>query len=633
MLPYPYDTFVTPVVLIDQSHVTYIPQISAPEIQHVLPAIVTRIRNKAGLEAPKNPVRMFCYNLMSQNNWQNPYFDEVFQLVTGHLLLLLRDHQTAGATALSEQSVDAMLTMYSSSLVFIPEYAELKSVISPQQFEACSQNAGMLYQTRKELENMNQSYHGHQPQYPMMNQGRPAEPDLVQDARTGQVYDRRTGMVVGHAPPPVNTGYPAHMFPQQPMHQYPGMQPHPGVMQHALPQNQHFVPYSPGGHSRMPVVHKPDVTFMRDYSQNNSNTVQPVMDNTVGHGHPGLQQRNHFQRHGQYEPEVVLSPTTDYRQTTHTNRDNYTGAELMDRSKHDVPNVSGTVTIAERQQVEAIAEAQAPKVEVLENLAADLDFNVSIESFRAETLAAGITTLRQKCCIVPVPLLSTIDIKPFLDVWTKGDTLSTVALALQSAMATASSFSTPSSKDPIADIRSLKALIREFDLALTRRVNTFLKQTLEATFIMQSFMEDYNDVPHELRKQMGMVTADRMAQFDRELVGVFKNKILSEYMYGTDFLETMAGIYIAYIPCVHTVTLVALDRNELKLPMASSKIYLGKVEHALLYRVAESIFDPKEGDESIEGVTVDSNFLVTRDGARYFVGNDSGTNKYYLRQV
>lgn len=631
MLQASYEKFETPPILIDQSQIPYVPQVEAPEVAHVLPAIVTRLINKLGLEAGKNPVRMFSYNLLKRNNWQNQYFEELFQLTVGHLRMLLRDHQTAGATALSEQSADTILSLFSSSLIFIPEFEELKEVISPQQFEACSQNTGLLYNVKKELESMN---HGYPPQYMPQHQQAPQympqqqpqhNQNVAFDQRTGAFYDKATGAVIGYGAPPQGQYPPVQM-------QHPGMYPPPGMQHNPAMMNIGFIPnqqpYQHGTPYRPPVMQRPDVTITRNYGRNDETTTAP----TVAHGHPALNQGSQF-RHRQYEPEAVLSPSVDYRGNQIHQQFDAQKEEPMNRQQHEAPNVSGVVTIAEKEHLEKVAAKQVAKIDNFETATAEMDIDAAIEQFRAKVISSGVSTMQRKYFIVPTPLMSKLDVKSFLKTWTKGDSLITIALSLSAAMESASVFTSPDSADPIEDVRNLKSLIRGFDLIITRRVNTFLNDIIEAPFRMQSFMEDYQDVPGELRRKMGNEAAERLAVYDAEFSESFNSEFLAEYAYETDFLNIGSSINVVYVTTVIATTLITMDRVELKIPLTAGKIYIDESNNPLVFRVAQSVFDPQEADMSLEQLNVETHLLITKDGARYFIGNDTGTDKYYLRQI
>lgn len=79
----------------------------APEIYPMIPSLAAKIANTAGALATTTPVRMFCYNTLSANNWANEAYASVIKLVAD-LIITQQDHP--------DRIINDVLCCYSSAL-------------------------------------------------------------------------------------------------------------------------------------------------------------------------------------------------------------------------------------------------------------------------------------------------------------------------------------------------------------------------------------------------------------------------------------------------------------------------------------------------------------------------------------
>lgn len=79
----------------------------APEIYPMIPQLAAKIANMAGVLAPTTPVRMFCYNTLSTNNWANEAYASVIKLVAD-LIITQQEHP--------DRIISDVLSCYSSAL-------------------------------------------------------------------------------------------------------------------------------------------------------------------------------------------------------------------------------------------------------------------------------------------------------------------------------------------------------------------------------------------------------------------------------------------------------------------------------------------------------------------------------------
>lgn len=187
-----------------------------PELSGYGSFIIASIANEVGAKAYTNPARMYCYNLLVQNYFNNPDIAEVAGYICKAVILGIRKNQYSTNEQAIAMEVPRVLSMYTSALLF--RFDELKSSCPPNAVNAAYQNVQQFNSFKQEIDTMNQFvtqpvYYPHpvMGQQPMMPQGAVMYPS-------------------GHMGVPV--GYPMQPAPGP---NYSGMNSgmvHPGAMNH-----------------------------------------------------------------------------------------------------------------------------------------------------------------------------------------------------------------------------------------------------------------------------------------------------------------------------------------------------------------------------------------------------------------
>lgn len=121
----------------------FFPQVQCPPMLAPYVAVIASLAaNEASMKATQNPARMFTYNLLAANNWQNQAYTEAVWLCC----MVLDSGMRKGAYATVEQGLEASvaqtMSLFTSRIIF--ENHELKSIIDPTIVHGAMQNIGTL---------------------------------------------------------------------------------------------------------------------------------------------------------------------------------------------------------------------------------------------------------------------------------------------------------------------------------------------------------------------------------------------------------------------------------------------------------------------------------------------------------
>ena len=112
-LPFPCDRPIVPTLYYDSQHPPYRPNIDVPdELIFARDYICTQIANMAGLLAGMNPGRMFLYNTLVFQNFDNDDFREVYRLVCGLILFRQRRGNLNDIRMSANECIHQVLSLY-----------------------------------------------------------------------------------------------------------------------------------------------------------------------------------------------------------------------------------------------------------------------------------------------------------------------------------------------------------------------------------------------------------------------------------------------------------------------------------------------------------------------------------------
>lgn len=602
-----YDVPMVPVTQINRSQAPKFPIVEDPRFSHLGIEISTKIVNQSALFCNKNPVRMFLFNLISQNNWDNIYFEEVFRLCVVHIHIALNRSGMSGE-ATYEHSVDTILTLYSSELVF--EFPELQKVINNDLLQASYHNRGLLNEIRMEMNRMMSppQQFNHFPQQQFMSNVQQLPPNVVFDPRSGQYVYAQPGF--NYQPQP------GHVTPPYFIHSH-GQQMHP---QHQPMGRMQMIDPAP----------RPDPTITRDYSHRRAQPVQvqhpeqfssqrTVYDrNTVL---PGFNSNNN----NAYEPDVIRSHQEVNTDAVKQSK----GEESVERVKHEHEVRSiGTPSVREREQI-ITDDSDDIDIVTISTIVADLSLTTAIAQFRADVIKSPASAVCRSNMYIPETLISTMPVQPNIDIWVNRSDLKTISLNLREVIRKLSA-------EQDGGIGML-SLIRDFDYKMTKKVNEFLSDILEATFSIESFIDDYEFLQHHVLKTIGAVGVQLLTRFDNKFVAAFKdkdvdaaNKIVNESILEDKMIVLPAGVHIGYIPSIYSVTVIQMDRVDLMLPITKKKFVLDPVQQKVAYNSIKDLFLDNVPTNVFES-TIAQCILITKDGVKYKVNKTFNKQEYYVK--
>ena len=185
------------------------------ELQPYIPLFASAVANEASDKASYHAARMFCYNLISANNWRNNDYVEAVELAANLCNLDVKKGIINSIETGINNAAASALSFYSSRLIY--QYPELKSMIAPNILNAAHQNVQLLNDLINQITNMNNSYPVPQMQPPYQG-GHPAHMDPrysmpPQYSGGHQMYPGQHPQQQFHGHQPMHSNYP------QPMHQ------------------------------------------------------------------------------------------------------------------------------------------------------------------------------------------------------------------------------------------------------------------------------------------------------------------------------------------------------------------------------------------------------------------------------
>lgn len=608
MLPTRYDVALVPALLITREHAPLYPSdaptcpgFDRPDVQDILPDVAVKIVNQCGLESSRNPVRMFCFNLLSENQWYNEAFFRVFRLAVGHLLLIHRRQPTASLRSLLEHTVEDFLTLYSSSLVF--EHPELRSALPPTLIEASSQNAGMFHHVVKEIESMTHPYY---PPPPMPMQGHPP----------------------GYGPHPQQQ---PQLPPPSPGYYYVFDQRH-GYIQVPIPPQQSFAqPYMQPPHHG----HAPGVT--RDYHRPGATAAQTSLGGSVAGNF--ARQDGYFERPPipeSHRAEMTIHPGMNRQEASDRWRSPPApppGEAEMKREAHEVERPTYVLSLAEEQKVKTLNK-NTQTIKTHGDPVVDTNLDTILEQFRADCLVESQKdteiVFQRRFGVLLSTVLSDKDLRSEVKQGMQKYSMTDFALYLQRQVTESSVQMQQSESNPSSPLR-LTSLF-ELDYKLVRRVNFFLKHGLDTSIQIGSFMEDYPNLANYILKRMGKTGVARLKGFEKNLRTAFSGSLIGTL---TDALldsVLTTTLNVTGIPHTFSLTYVPVERSLLFLPNSHVRVVLEPVKDDTLLRLTERLFTDVS-DTPFGDIEIEHHVLILRDGFRYMVGtipetDDSGARTY-----
>ena len=654
-LPVPYHQVIVPPVRVDPNYLPFIPQLAlSQDGARLLPMVVASVINTMAEKVYDGPARTFCYNLLVNNNFNNPSFAEVCQQATS----LCEINYRKGASRMLEfgiqDAVTQVLTLFTSSLIF--QYHELKSVCDPKAVDAAYQNSPVYQNLKNEIQAMHNNQHYGAPQlqsqFPHPSQGHP---------QPGPGWNGQPVYQQGHP-----QGYPP-----QPM--YPGYgAPQPGFIHGAVQQvgygypQQQFQPYEP---------------YQQNRTQNprwNGNPNQPsTSGGSGGWGQPGsgvqrvdehqpsalnAARQDRFMGHlqskniGHNAPEnhhvnVVNMPSEieevspAQQSTGDDNTLTIEGGSEMNREQHavayfgEVLKDSRIIRNTQHQKAAnelAITSAIPIEVESEEEVDPTM-VSTAVQCGAAEGTVATCAHLEYLVSREKNPDLNLFRIfgrtmNPFMGPnilpktmsdLTNAPSLINMALKIKSIAA-----GNAITSDSFPSDHSHLAFLKFVDRQITGRINDFLKYQLQQSMSIDSFVEDIEALgPYLEKKNQSLKYRYAFERWCTEFMQRFLDSCTPEFdrIVSEDF-EIPEPLSYGYIPLTASYTFTHLSIVELGYKINGDYAEIDASTAPALFKIAKSLLKHKKELD----VDTDVDYLVTSDGCRFRLFSDYVRENVFL---
>lgn len=139
MLPVPYDQMLTPIYIYPQNNPPVVPSIQVhPEGAQLLVSAAAFCANAISEAASTSTTRMFCYNLMSANNWNNKDFFDIVRLVVDYTVYKKFTNSASNIYVTLQQTASEFSQLYASYMA--SSYQEYFMRLDPQTQQRVIQN-------------------------------------------------------------------------------------------------------------------------------------------------------------------------------------------------------------------------------------------------------------------------------------------------------------------------------------------------------------------------------------------------------------------------------------------------------------------------------------------------------------
>lgn len=148
-----FDRPIMPLMSYDPNTPPVVFDVKVPEqAKYIIPLVVSAICNEATAKANTRPVRMFTYNLLSHNCWNNNEMLEVVNLAVNYCILQVNKNFYNRLDFAIPDCVREILALYTSTVMF--QNSAVKAASSPQDIATANENAQVFNNLKGEIHNM-----------------------------------------------------------------------------------------------------------------------------------------------------------------------------------------------------------------------------------------------------------------------------------------------------------------------------------------------------------------------------------------------------------------------------------------------------------------------------------------------
>ena len=602
-LPVSSDAPILPICQYDPHNPPCYPNVGQlpKEVEHLVANMASAIANIAGQKAHANPARMFMYNLLSVNYWNDQYFATVVNLALATLCLEYRKGKYRAPEPAVQEVADKVLTLESSNIIF--EYPDLKSICRPQIVDAAFQNISTLNSLKQEVSQM---YHTQGNVHMGVNAHAPMGSNAPMHQPQGQVVMTPNGPMM-MVPVPQQGAMPP-MYQQQ--------------------QQQHFRQPMPSGNTWN---NQPKNIFSGD----NEHSVDGA---TLSQGRfftrSAKQQMQHQQQEEPVKMEPIVEQVKDYLEIE--------GGSEMDRMKHQIHYFgqaysADNVIKTRNYQAMSNSLAQSTMGEATSEYHLDPNVDVTI------SLASAIQNARMKqlevqegndayrsFAFVADPIFCSKEVKEFIHEFKSSNELHVLAKKMLSLVKAVEINEDLNYRDAII------GFMCNLDKQLTEIVNNYLRNNLRLNLSIDSFIEDISGLPSYLLEKYGNNYMHDFKRFDDELIDIMLANIdESELKEIDEVIAAPDNVHYGFILKSYSFTMLNVSRLDLGFKFNADKFGLSdiidKETAPTLYQLAESLAKHKKDLQMLTSYDL----FITTDNVVYQICRNvvNGNNQFNIAKM
>jgi hypothetical protein len=603
-----------------------------PQLGYLELPIAAMMANIAGAGAApgSSAARMYTFNRLAKNNWQNPQAAEAFKFICDYLLLGMRKGVIINPDQMLPEIVNSCMNMITAvNAVTVPQIRQHmdqrlmnNAVEIATAYTSISNEIAGMYNVQQPQQPQYQQPQYQQPGYaPQMQQPMYQQPMPIQN---GGGFDRFSNRQGG------NRGMGTAQQPQQGSSFNIGGSPrtlatNPGVNQaSAFTRTAHANKFVP--------VQQQHVEEMEDF---NEQAKELDKDDW---------------RPSTYQPyrTLVDSRFTDvsYKEVNQHGEvfviENYTLREEidMDRSQHRLTGLPNSIMVNSEKRTAILEECAPTEMEDSDKIVLNEFHNTenycvnSLEDIITDFMFRKLTLNKTTECsiyhgksFILTPRISNPLVKAALTQIANSKSIGGIVKNIKIAINSVAGVEEGDAnyKDGI----EVNMLCEYLDKMFTKDLNNFLSKQLSLAIQVDSFIEDGAGIGKYLEEKYGYTYKHAFTKFENSYINSFLVRGIEELEAGMfEFIsaDNLEKDDVIFINREVTVTHIDLTDYEMTFTLEGDEaLMIKESEIPWLYKVAKSIFiDNKNISSGTE------NYLITKDGIRYKIYFGLVANDCYL---
>jgi hypothetical protein len=589
---------IVPPMMVDVNYPPYVPNVAVhPEVAYLKNTVAALVINESVEKIILNHSRLFLFNLICYNSYQNETFHEIVELVLGHIYINTQRGRYRSYDMAVNDSVSFVMTTYASHLFF--RYPNLKSMVAPQIVNAAYQNLQSFNNLKEEVRAMfnNGGYPtnmphgsfspGHVPVQHMQHPQYMHNPNMHNNGR----YERPNSTYVANSG--ANTMF-GNMVSQSAFINR-------GSSPESTMRDARFKTMS-DSNERNQTMTTPSVAVTESQETKPQQKAEVNKDKTVILEMEGGSERN-FSNSSVTFLDVSVD-LNNFERSAHQYRSiERLGNEKADEGSENNKYLQSSVNL-ETNLENAIITARVKQFEMQRS---EMKNNV----FRCFS-------------VITNPFFSSYDLSQYYKVLQSCDNFEGLVGKLRSiAMAV-------SRQEDKSYVAAVVTFLNVVDEILTELVNDFLRNKLDMRISIDSFTADSIDLkPYLFKKDVRYCEA--YEAFENDVMNVVFEELDEELMkMSAEELGVPEGLNHYVLPVNHTLTLTFLNDKELGMKIKDGLNVIDATNCNSLYNLAASLFRHKKE----AAITTLVDYLVTVDNRRYKLYKDCcKPDTYYIRKV